>query len=50
MGLNVKLDGADGSGDLGVGNDFRQIMLLKKIVFGEVNVLYLTTEFQLNMV
>jgi len=34
MGLNVKLDGADGSGDLGVGNDFRQIMLLKNPLNG----------------
>ena len=29
MGLNVKLDGAAGAGDITVGNDFRQIMLLK---------------------
>lgn len=29
MGLNVKLDGADGAGDITVGNDFRQIMLIK---------------------
>ena len=36
MGLNVKLDGADGSGDLGVGNDFRQIMLLKNPLNGNV--------------
>ena len=34
MGLNVKLDGADGSGDLGVDNDFRQIMLLKNPLNG----------------
>ena len=34
MGLNVKLDGADGSGDIGVGNDFRQIMLLKNPLNG----------------
>ena len=29
MSLNVQLDGADGNGDLTVGNDFRQIMLIK---------------------
>src|SRR5210317_660607 len=29
MSLNVLLDGADGSGDITVGNDFRQIMLMK---------------------
>ena len=29
MSLNVQLDGADGNGDLTVGNDFRQITLLK---------------------
>src|SRR6056300_1813196 len=29
MSLNVLLDGADGSGDITVGNDFRQIMLIK---------------------
>jgi len=34
MGLNVKLDGADGSGDITVGNDFRQIMLLKNPLVG----------------
>ena len=34
MGLNVKLDGADGSGDITVGNDFRQIMLLKNPLNG----------------
>ena len=34
MGINVKLDGADGAGDLTVGNDFRQIMLLKNPLNG----------------
>ena len=34
MGLNVKLDGADGSGDITVGNDFRQIILLKNPLNG----------------
>lgn len=34
MALNVKLDGADGSGDLGVNNDFRQVMLLKNPLNG----------------
>lgn len=34
MGVNVKLDGADGSGDITVGNDFRQIMLLKNPLNG----------------
>ena len=34
MGLNVKLDGADGAGDITVGNDFRQIMLLKNPLNG----------------
>jgi len=29
MSLNVLLDGADGSGDITVGNDFRQIILIK---------------------
>ena len=29
MALNVKLDGADGNNDITVGNDFRQIMLIK---------------------
>src|SRR6056300_1217699 len=29
MSLNVLLDGADGSGDITVGNDFRQIVLMK---------------------
>src|SRR6056300_1172827 len=29
MSLNVLLDGADGSGDITVGNDFRQIVLIK---------------------
>ena len=36
MGINVKLDGADGAGDLTVGNDFRQIMLLKNPLNGVV--------------
>ena len=34
MGVNVKLDGADGSGDITVGNDFRQIMLVKNPLNG----------------
>ena len=34
MGLNVKLDGAAGDGDITVGNDFRQIMLLKNPLNG----------------